>query len=289
MHRLFKHLQIIVVCLLSTALPSYSFSTQAHIKAIGSARSSLSQLYAQSSEKATTTLHFKGNKIFKTDPIPLKADRIETLFVRNLNDIRKLLLSGSGNNKAEILLGEEANKLMNEWKKQTVKVGASTPDAEKHPELDVICRVNTSGINFVGLEVKSDALIGTKLVRKENSSPEIQLVFIKDSQYAEGPKILVWIFNKLTGKGDKKAKTEKEQMVTSFSKFYATSSNEGDEISLVIETSLDIAVQFPKILLKILPVSKEKAEEQGSNSILKTLEKDTGASLKRIEEYFRTL
>ena len=58
---------------------------------------------------------------------------------------------------------------------------------------------------------------------------------------------------------------------------------------LDIETSLDIAVQFPKILLKILPVSKEKAEEQGSNSILKTLDKDTGASLKRIEEYFRTL
>ncbi|GFH51172.1 hypothetical protein CTEN210_07648 [Chaetoceros tenuissimus] len=288
MHRL-KHLQIIVVCLLSAAIPSYCFSSQTHVKARGQTRSTSSQLYAQSSEKATTTLHFKGNKVFKTDPIPLKADSIETLFVSNLNGIRKLLLSGSGNNKAEILSGEESNKLMNEWKKQTLKVGASTPDAENHPELDVICRVNTSGINFVGLEVKSDALIGTKLVLNENSSPEIQLVFIKDSQYAEGPKILVWIFNKLTGKDDKKAKTEKEQMVTSFSKFYATSSNEGEEISLVIETSLDIAVQFPKFLLKILPVSKEKAEEQGSNSILKTLDKDTGASLKRIEEYFRTL
>jgi hypothetical protein len=288
MHHL-KHLQLIVVCLLSTAIPSHGFSTPTHVKVIGSTRSSSSQLYAQSNEKATTTLHFKGNKVFKTDPIPIKADNIETLFVSNLKDIRKLLLSGSGNNKAEILSEEESSKLMNEWKKQTVKVRALTPDAEEHPELDVICRVNTSGINFVGLEVKSDALIGTKLVLNENSSPEIQLVFIKDSQYAEGPKILVWIFNKLTGKDDKKGKTEKEQMVTSFSKFYATSSNEGDEISLVIETSLDIAVQFPKFLLKILPVSKEKAEEQGSNSILKTLDKDTGASLKRIEEYFRTL
>lgn len=287
MHRL-KHLQLIVVCLLSTAIPSHGFSIPTHVKAIGSTRSSSSQLYAQSNEKATTTLHFKGNKVFKTS-VPLKADNIETLFVSNLKDIRKLLLSGSGNNNAEILSEEESNKLMNEWKKQTVKVGALTPNAEEHPELDVICRVNTSGINFVGLEVKSDALIGTKLVLNENSSPEIQLVFVKDSQYAEGPKILVWIFNKLTGKDDKKAKTEKEQMVTSFSKFYATSSNEGDDISLVIETSLDIAVQFPKFLLKILPVSKEKAEEQGSNSILKTLDKDTGASLKRIEEYFRTL
>jgi hypothetical protein len=84
---------------------------------------------------------------------------------------------------------------------------------------------------------------------------------------------------------------KEEQSVSSFSRFYTKIINDDeDESSVVfaIDSSLDIAVKFPSLLLKILPVSKEKAEEQGSASVAKTLMNDTGAALQRISDSYRS-
>lgn len=209
-----------------------------------------------------------------------------------------MLLSGSGNNAARILSQAECVSMKEQWAERARNVGGEAPDLDQG---DVVCRVNTGGMNFVGLEVKSDAMIGTKLVFPDAIniestsagndvfvSPEYQLTFIKDIQNVKGPMLLVWIFNKLTGQDGKQSGNEegkKEQAVTSFSRFYAEQSGESEAI-FVLETSLDIAVNFPSLLLKILPVSKEKAEEQGSASVTKALIKDTAASLERIAKYY---
>ena len=212
-----------------------------------------------------------------------------------------------------------------DWLEQARNSGGDDPSPETNRG-DMVCRVNTVGMNFAGLVIKSDAMIGTKLVFPSSdcdnnissngnissnangnsdsimdddststtaaSSPEFQLTFIKDSQKVTGPRFLVFIFNKLTGRDEgKEGKDDggggegKEQAVTSFSRFFAEQSSE-TEATFVIETSLDIAIKFPSLLMKILPVSKEKAEEQGSASVIKTLVKDTGASLERIATYY---
>ena len=179
---------------------------------------------------------------------------------------------------------------------QCKNVGGDDPSPESG---DVVCRVNTGGMNFAGLSVQSDAMIGTKLILPAEatpspSSPEYQLVFIKDRKNVTGPRLLVWIFNKLTGDGneneDENEGEDREQAVTSLARFYAKISSDDDDESksvvFTIETSLDIAVKFPSLLLKILPVSKEKAEMEGSASVVKTLVKDTNASLQRIVESY---
>jgi len=221
-----------------------------------------------------------------------------------------MLLSGSGNNKATILSQAECISMKDAWTERARDVGGEAPDLEQG---DVVCRVNTGGMNFAGLDVKSDAMIGTKLVFPDASnienestrasaennvfvSPEYQLTFIKDTQNVKGPRLLVWMFNKLTGKdgkqkqsGNEEGKKEQEQAaVTSFSRFFVEQSGDSEAI-FVIETSLDIAVKFPSLLLKILPVSKEKAEEQGSASVIKVLVRDTGASLERIALYYTNM
>ena len=203
-----------------------------------------------------------------------------------------------------------------EWREQTRNVGGEEPNPEKG---DVVYQVTTGGMNFAGLRVVSNAWIGVKLVVQngDDSSrgglgivfPEYQLVYIKDEQTVEGPKVLVWIFHKLTGKRTNTAsssssssssnssdnegngkrnddKSTNQQSVSSFSRFYVQTTQD-KEIIFTIESMLDIAVKFPSFLLKILPVSKEKAEEQGSASVMKTLLKDTAASLERVVEFYR--
>jgi hypothetical protein len=246
-----------------------------------------------------TTLHFKGKETFRSDPVRLNSTTaIQSFFQQEADELRKMLLSGSGNNAAKILSQPECISMKQEWAERARNVGGKAPDLEQG---DVVCRVNTGGMNFVGLEVKSEAMIGTKLVfpdardvestSAENDvfiSPEYQLTFIKDIQKIKGPMLLVWIFNRLTGQDGKQSGNEdgkKEQAVTSFSRFFAEQSGES-EATFVLETSLDIAINFPSMLLKILPVSKEKAEEQGSASVTKTLVKDTAASLERIAKYY---
>jgi len=252
---------------------------------------------------------------------------IQSFFQEESDELRKLLLGGAGNNPAMILSQAESIAMKEDWLEQARNSGGDDPSPETNRG-DMVCRVNTVGMNFAGLVIKSDAMIGTKLVFPNSdcvnnissngnanansnsdsitdddststtaaSSPEFQLTFIKDSQKVTGPRFLVFIFNKLTGRDEGKEGKDgggggsgggegKEQAVTSFSRFFAEQSSE-TEATFVIETSLDIAIKFPSLLMKILPVSKEKAEEQGSASVIKTLVKDTGASLERIATYY---
>ena len=258
--------------------------------------SSSSCLYAalkNENEKGTTTLHFKGKQVFRSKPVPLDSfSSIEAFFIKESDELRKLLLGGSGNNSAKILSQAESIAMQDDWLERARKSGGDLPSPDKG---DIVCRVNTGGMNFAGLNIQSDAMIGTKLVTPNTTggatSPEFQLTFIKDRQNVTGPRFLVFIFNKLTGQDGKKSEHgdgdgANEQAVTSFTRFFAERSSE-TEATFIIETSLDIAVKFPSLLLKILPVSKEKAEEQGSASVIKTLVRDTTASLERIADYYK--
>ena len=53
-----------------------------------------------------------------------------------------------------------------------------------------------------------------------------------------------------------------------------------------IEASLEVIVKFPSLLLKVMPVSKKKAEEQGSASVLKAIGKDIEAVLPKVRSYY---
>jgi len=301
-----------------------------------------------------TTLHFCAKQTFTSEPIAISSsssigvsNHLARFLIDESNEIQNLLLgggTGTGTGTANLLplklSTNESILLLDEWKKQAQMVGAQLPNVQKEEGQgdDAVYQVKTGGINFAGLRVQSNALIGVKLVTSDmvpancstgdsdgysndkdeyedlshydddddDDSPclvEYQLVYIKDEQYVDGPRVLVWIFNKLTGKnsntgsgngnsgssigsGSDAPSNSKQQSVSSFSRFYVNITN--DKMAIFkIESMLDIAIKFPTFLLKILPVSKEKAEEQGSASVMKTLVKDTGASLQRVVDYYK--
>ena len=120
------------------------------------------------------------------------------------------------------------------------------------------------------------------------NKPEYQLVFIKDSPIVKGPSVLVWIYNQLTGsnKPTKDDGTEKEQTVRAFSRFSYEAAPDGKSFVFSVQSKLEVIVKFPSLLLKIMPVSKEKAEEQGSESVLKAMGKDIEAVLPKVRKYY---
>lgn len=252
-------------------------------------------LFAEKNQNGMATLHFAGSETFQSDPVPLQSySTLKSFFSKE--EVQSMLLSGNGDGDVppKSLSKEESKSYKDQWTEQARKVGGEDPDPDNG---DIVYKVNTGGINFAGLKVKSEAIIGVKLVKSNGDGendmvlPQYELVLIGDQRNVKGPKVLVWIFNKLTGQGSNKSESDekKDQSVQSLSKFYAKveSDDKGEScVTFSIDSSLDISVKFPSLLLKILPVSKEKAEEQGSASVKKVLMKDTSASLRRIADFY---
>ena len=91
---------------------------------------------------------------------------------------------------------------------------------------------------------------------------------------------VVWLFNKLTGtdtQGEYNPPTGKvETSVT-----VVPVDNDGG-YALRFLCNVEIVTEVSKSLLKILPASKEKIQEQGSVSVSKTIEKDVRSSLESV-------
>ena len=159
------------------------------------------------------------------------------------------------------------------WKIKADLTGGTEPNDD-----DVVLQINTGGIKFPGLTLTSVAMIGCKLVTNAVSSfPEYQFVLIDDAQQVEGAKPVVWIFNQLTG-SSKKVRIPSDGPL-SITRVSAKLTDDEKGIIFFSEGYLKIFVKFPAFLLRILPVSKEKAEEQGSMTIQKVIEKDVKASI----------
>lgn len=154
-------------------------------------------------------------------------------------------------------------------------------------KFDAVYTVTTDGIQFPGLKLTSKASIGTSQKDTTNDTfPCLQLIFIKDEQKVEGTKLSCWIFNKLTG-GDKRNGDE-EQTTSATTLITITTDGVENGFMIQVDTKLQVKVKFPAILLKILPVSKAKAEEQGTLSLEKVLDKDFNAVLPRLSSQLTT-
>jgi len=233
-------------------------------------------------KKGVALLKFVGEATTITDPVPLPSqasdDGKSLAAFFSIDSHRDLLMRGTGNTVEPM----EANKeLMERWITEAKRVGAVPPD-----EGDPLLQVTTTGIQFPGLKILSVATIGAKLIVDDDSGyPVHEFTLVKDTIKAEGPRPIRFIFNKLTATRDEEAK---EQTTHSLTRTTAKPADSDDQMMIVFISSsyLEVDVSFPKVLLRILPVSKEKAEEQGSQSILKTIEKDSGPALESFKDAY---
>ncbi len=294
-------------------------------------RSTTSNSSSKSKSKGMTSLHFRGEKVYKSDPVPIihtNSNDLASFFADT--EVRSLLLNGDREDSIEIVPRKEVDdNMINLWIQQCEIVGGLRPslddaddvdgvDGVDDVDADAIFRVNTGKMNFSGLKISSNSLIGVKylkdgdIINSENNNddnndanndnkPEYQLVFIKDSPIVQGPRILVWIYNQLTGSNKNKNvnktaakdgsdtntdENEKEQTVRAFSRFTYETTPDGKSLIFSVESKLEVVIKFPSLLLKIMPVSKEKAEEQGSESVLKAMGKDIEAVLPKVRDYY---
>ena len=224
-----------------------------------------------------TTLKFIGSATTSTDtvplcPLPSSEKSLLAFFCVDAN--RDILMEGTGN-KVEPM--EMTTELLKRWKSEAQRVGAQAPE-----QSDAMLRVTTQGIQFPGLKLLSVATIGAKLVEagdEKDDMPTYEFTLVKDEIKGEGPRPIRFIFNKLTAGRD-----DKEQTTHSLTK--TTAELKEDGIAFTSSSCLEVDVSFPSLLLRILPVSKEKAEEQGSASILKTIERDSGPALENFKQAY---
>ena len=226
-------------------------------------------------KKGMALLKFVGEATTTTDPVPMPPSGISLADFFAIDSHRDLLMKGTGNLVEPMKSNDE---LMERWAVEAKKVGAVPPQKG-----DTLLQVTTSGIQFPGLKILSVATIGAKLIADEDGGyPVHEFTLVKDTIKAEGPRPIRFIFNKLTAMRDEEAK---EQTTHSLTRTTAKSAG-GDKLVFLSSSYLEVDVTFPRVLLRILPVSKEKAEEQGSQSILKTIEKDSGPALDNFKKAY---
>ena len=230
-----------------------------------------------------TSLRFGGSKIYKSKPIPLTKD-MNKFF--ESEKTKQILLGGGKQAAIERINDDEVlNNLNALWEKRCQSFSeALLPSIE---EGDAIYSVPTSDMKFPGLTLSSKSLIGTKIITDtdEKTFPQYQFVLIKDETFPRGSKIVLWIYNKLTGNDKVNRDENSTQKVESFTRVSVQEISESEGI-FTLNASLNITVEFPSLLLKILPVSKEKAEQQGSESVMKLLDKELNVVLEKLHESY---
>jgi hypothetical protein len=273
-------LVVIAVLLLSTEVASFL----APVKCLSTGENQLISIGASTSksgrdveESGQATLTFNCDSAFTSEPVPGATP--QEIFAFFEQPAQRNCMISAGNIR-EVHDVDDEGYLLELWKQRSLETGACEPDAS-----DSVLRVITGGMNFPGLSLTSEAYIGAKLLEPQSNSvyPVYEFTLIKDAQQVTGFKPAVWIFNQLTGaNGDA---TKDKNKAQTLSKVTAGTTEDGQTVFQVL-VKFAITVSFPKVLLRILPVSKEKAEEQGSDAIGKTLEKDLQNAIKTLRQQY---
>lgn len=214
------------------------------------------------------TLTFSADFAFVSEPF-FVADRSDVISFFKKDETRDLLLSAGGKRSAEaVTLTPE---LIEMW-----KICCNTfYGPESLPGENDIAIAAVSDIQFPGLKMITTVCSGSKALstRSNEDLPMYEFVLIADKFEVQGAAPVVWIFNKLTGS---KAEDSQEFGLTKTRARSRVSLIETENSNYAFQFALEmqVKVEFPKVLVKIMPTTKEKMEEQGSNAILKAVKQD---------------
>ena len=219
------------------------------------------------------------------------------------------------NNK--MLYDFDNNEIINRWRKEAQLGGGEGPTI--HDITSSIIQSTSSSnyqhnnnnnklalfkidalLQMPGLKITSQSTIGMKLIFN-NDYPEYQFTLLDSELIPNGPKPIVWLFNKLTKYRDSTSSFTKVRVerVTNHSSIHfsaSTSSRDswhGDSMSdeetivFVTDARLETRMHLPPKLLKVLPnVNIAKFEKQGSEAVQKLLEKELEPALYGFRDAF---
>lgn len=229
---------------------------------------------------ATEKLVFKGDYTCSTDPLPGGVSQADVSAFLEQSATRDIFLSAGGTRTLQEL--ELTPQFKGFWQEACRHFGSDALPTDD----DVVFAVDTV-VSFPGLLLLvTTAVSGVKKIQGENGLEGYELMLVAQKQTAQGAPPVVWIFNKLTGinKRDEalwyppsQAKARSTIGITELS---------GGSVAISFKLELQVTVEFPAVLVKILPSSKEKTEEQGTASILKTVSKDIDKAMEVAFEKF---
>lgn len=216
-------------------------------------------------DTSDATLVFRADYVYESEPAPLVSPERMLDFFRDSKNRDCLVTAGD---RLESHTLDTTNELLEKWKSKASTLGAVEPDAS-----DAIINVRTGRIHFPGLNVDTTSLIGTKLILPPESIsfPNYEFILIQDKRNVSGFKPIVWMYNRLMAPSKKEGR---DTTPSSLTRVFALPSEDGKTVKFETHTFLEVQVSFPAFLLKIIPSSKEKAEEQGNEALKKALKKD---------------
>jgi hypothetical protein len=249
----------------------------------------------QHTDLRAVELVFNGDCTLVSDPLPRDVTKEELIDFLHKKESRNYFFS-AGETRAidELELTAEFKRM---WQDECNKLLLldKTEGEFMMPNDDVDSVIGCEAkINFPGLLLTSTTLSGVKKINEDGHDdgrrefPEYHVLGIAEQQRVEGPSPVVWLYRQLTGLNKKEK-----------GKFYPPSASARSTISIVdttkdggggyafcLDVKLKIVTMVPDVLVKILPTSKEKMEEQGGAAVSKTVSKDMEASMKHVHKVF---
>jgi len=152
-----------------------------------------------------------------------------------------------------------------------------------------ILEIKSPGINFAGLKVNALNTMASQLVaRCTDQQHEYRFMLLGSKVWAEGPKPMVWLFKKLTTSDyiyQEEVGLPKQQMSYSVTRLWAEL-DDNRQVVFNVNATLEIRVNIPKRMMRLIPMKFEKFEKQGSTAIQKLLDRDLQQSIKRLKDKY---
>ena len=239
-----------------------------------------------------TTLCFQAERKFESEKVPASSLSLNEFFHQH----KSVLLTGRNNQLVECN-NETYRKFYDVWVEKSKMANFTEPNHQ--PNTCWMYHVINSGTEFPGLKITSEMIMGCQLLESEGGNddfPEYQFVLLDSQNKASGSKWMVWIYNQLTGEGDKEdtnSNNEEEERGKNSSnalmRFYVSA--EDDDTNTILfhsNSNLQIDIEFPNIMVKLMPVSKRRAEKLGSDSVGNALDKEGKHTLNAFQEAYKS-
>lgn len=158
-------------------------------------------------------------------------------------------------------------------------------DEEHLPDKESTILVKESVVKFPGLKLENTVFNGMKLLDENGCFPVYQGVLLEEKIQVSGSAPAVWCFKQLTGtnKRDDTERSSSESKATSRISIVAKDGG----YALHIDCQLSVFLDFPKVLCRILPTTKEGMEKIGSASVQKAVVKEIMKAMNSTSDSFK--
>lgn len=231
---------------------------------------------------AMETLVFRGDYVSTTENLPEGTTKHEIAAFLAKPANRNIFMSAGGTRTTTTL--EMTPQFKGFWE----NVCAHFESNALPNDNDTLVAVETE-VKFPGMKLVTTAVSGIKEIYNDDKHPTLkglEMLLVAEKAEAKGAGPVVWLFNKLTGYDKREVGAFYPPTQTKARSIVASQELPDSSLALSFKLNMKVTLEFPAVLVKILPSSKDKMQEQGSASILKAVSKDIETAMQAAYDKF---